>query len=183
MSLEYRAMWSKVEDDELVRQLHNEWERWVPSRDKDYWPRQVEYMRYTWLLSRSREISARLKVELRLVWRYLMSVFNMYVRQNKDEILRKIRKAFDENNDTEDHYWHSELARLEGKLVIYNEILKDARPFVQEIHDHEATAEGMRILYQELCERQAVVMPMGTIHASMSPIETQGPKSDDEYNE
>ena len=60
VSLEYRFMWNHSEDDELVRQLHNYWDSWKPEHDREYWLRQLEYMRYKWLLSRSREVSEKL---------------------------------------------------------------------------------------------------------------------------
>ena len=175
VSLEYRAMWSKIEDDELVRQLHNEWSKWDTALDRWFMMRQVEYQRYKWLLRRSRELSAPLKKELDLVWRYLMSVFHMYVREDKNEFLKAIQKAREENKLTDEQYWSAELARHEDKVSVYNQILEASGTVVHEWHAHESTDTGMRLLYETICIKKAVVMPMGTIHASMSPIEEQGP--------
>ena len=150
VSLEYRAMYSKLEDDELVRQLHNEWTRWNTQQDREYFIRQVEYQRYKWLLSRSREISASLKKELETVWRYLMSVFRMYVREDKDAIMEGIEKARDENKPISEEYWNSALATHEDKVSTYNQVLEAHGIFVAAIHAHEATAEGMSELYEKM---------------------------------
>ena len=104
-----------------------------------------------------------------------MSVFHMYVRQDKAEIMKGIEKAREENKLTDEQYWSAELARHEDKVSIYNQILEASGPFVHELHAHESTGQGMRLLYETICLKKAVVMPMGTIHASMSPIEEQGP--------
>ncbi len=80
-SLELRAM-SGVgifQDHEVLRHLNNEFSKWNPACDVDYFLRQVRHLREQWVLSRVDKVK-----EPAEKWRYIVATFQKQIEEERD---------------------------------------------------------------------------------------------------